>query len=283
MSATATLILGLSNTGKSTYSVNVSGQYSFPKYVVNGNPDQFPANYEHIDYEGLVGIENAFVIIEDLVRPTDAEFKMLQNLLVKLKRHNNIFCHVLAHAIEKNNLHSLLQHFDFVVFTHSSKNLSVFKTYVSRHCTQDLETAMHTWNHFLSEASKTHYLVYNVAKGLWSTVDEKGLELDSPETELRNRVLQFVRPFSSPEESMALFDFLIGCLPIGSLDKKDMIISVREGAGKNALSVSLLDIIGYCTDKNSRKPPNDDIIKVFKLLQNMYGIPYLFIMNKHFM
>lgn len=282
MSATASLILGLSGTGKTTYTINVARLSSYPKFVINGNPDDFPTTFEHIDYDGLADLENGFVIVEDLVRPTDAEFKKLQTLLVKQKRHDNLYIHMLAHSIMKNNLHSLLQHYDYVVFTNSGKNTPIFKSYVYRHCPQDPEIAMDMWNHFLSEAPKTHYLVYDVAKGDWSTVDEKGSPLDTREAELRKRVLQFVRPFGSVDESMSLFDFLIGCLPAGCLDKKDLIISVRD-AGKNVLSVSLIDVVGYCTDKSNRRPPNDDIVKVFKLLQNMYGIPYLFIINKHFL
>jgi hypothetical protein len=267
--------------GKTTYSVNVSQLSSFPKYVINSSPDAYPSNFEHIDYDDLSDLENAFVIVEDLVRPTEAEFKSLQNLLVKRKRHNNLYTHMLAHSILKNNLNSLMPHFDFVVFTNSGKNVQVFKTYASRHCAQDPETSMHVWNHFVSESPKTHYLVYDVARGVWSTVDEKGSELDSRETELRKRVLQFVRPFGSMEESMALFDFLIGCLPSGSLDK-DLIIRLRDSDRKK-YSVSLLDVIGYCCDKNNRVPPSSDIVEVFKLLQKMYGVPYLFVINKHFL
>ena len=268
-------------TGKTFFSTTVASISSLPKYVVNGSLADFPeSKFTHIDYDDLEDLENCFVIIEDVVRPSDAEAKILNNLLVKIKRHKHVVIHMLMHSIVKQNLSSLVQHFDVIVFSHCFKTRAVFKYYAKRHYAGDPEGALRIWDSFIASSSKTHYLMYNVPLNRFTIVDSKGLIILDKENEIRMIVERCMRPFPNHLESLSLFEFLFAALPAGSLDL-DLTLTVKTPLGEK--TVSIIDLLGFVTNPDSPDPPNYDIVRVFHVLQDLYSVPYLFIRNIKFL
>ena len=249
--------------------------------MVNGSDStDFPeTTYSFIDYEDLNDLENAFVIIEDVVRPSDAESKMLNNLLVRTKRHSNVVVHVICHNITKNNIYSLVQHFDYVVITNSAKNTSLVKNYSKHHYPGDPAIVMRTWDSFRASSSMTHYLSFNIPSATFSIVDEKGLEIVNSQDEIRKKIERCMRPFPNQQEALSLFEFLFAALPQGSL-QTDLVLTVQTPSGE--VSLSIIDLIGFVTHSDSPPPPNEELVSVFHVLQKLYKIPYLFIRNSHF-
>ena len=108
------LILGSTGTGKTYYARSIAGRSSLPTYVINGKEEDFPSEkFEHITYQDFSEdpeeYSNILLVIDDVVRPSDFEAKVINEILVKHKRHENITVFCLAHALERNNLHSLIQ------------------------------------------------------------------------------------------------------------------------------------------------------------------------------
>ena len=192
------LVLGCSGSGKTFLATSIASTSSLPSFVINGNDEDFSDDrFEHISFNDLVDnideYSNSLVIADDVVRPTDNESKILNEILVKHKRHSNITLFCLAHALEKNNLHSLIQHFDFIVFTCDRRNTPVFKVYTKRYCPLSKEECMHIWENFL-KGDATNYLRFNNKKSKFETVDVKLNVLENSESKLRKEIFRYIEP-----------------------------------------------------------------------------------------
>ena len=160
--AYATLVLGTSGSGKSYLAKSMTNLSSLPVYVINGSESDYNTDkFQHINFEefeeGEEEISNCNLIIDDIVQPNVLECKIIQQMLVKNKRHNNINIYALSHQIERNGLHPFMQHFDFIIFTNSIKNTAVFKVYVKKCCAKDYSECMLRWDDFVQKQLKTTY------------------------------------------------------------------------------------------------------------------------------
>ena len=223
------------------------------------------------------------LIVDDVCKPNDFECKMLCEILVKHKRHGNITLLVLAHSIERNNLHAIIKHFDYITFTNSQKNTPVFKVFSKKFCPKDFNQCMHTWNEFIEKQEKTHYLRYNHKESKFQTIDVRGNVLQSSESRLRKDILHYLAPFGDTTQGLALFDYLITKLPPNSVTEDDHIISLKNAKTSETIHVNILDLVYFVTRKNPDIPPAKEIIIAFRSIQKLYKIPYCFIANKHFL
>ena len=284
-SAISSLLLGASGTGKSYFCKSISKSSSVQVYVINAKENDFPSeHYEHILYSDLEDdfeeYKNSIIIWDDLVRPSDAESKLIYQILVKYKRFYNINFFCIAHSVQRNNLHSLVQHFDNVMFTNSEKNLPVFKIYAKKFCPKDDQESLSRWYDFTKQAA-TNYLRYDNVKSIWETVDSKGNVLSSPESKLRKEIISFIQPFGQVNESMSLYDYLIKVLPANSITESDHILTLKN-AQQEEIGVNILDVIYWVPRKNLDRPPPSEIITAFRSLQKLFKIPYCFIGNQYF-
>ena len=115
----------------------------------------FTNNITKITYEEYQDLEdeinNCNLILDDIVKPSEFQCKIIQQMLVKNKRHNNINIFALSHQIERNGLHPLMQHFDYVIFTNSVKNTPVFNVYIKKFCPKDEAECKSRWDDFISK------------------------------------------------------------------------------------------------------------------------------------
>lgn len=285
-SASATLILGTSGSGKSFLAKSVCSISSLPVYVINGSEKDYdPENFEHMTYQDFKDNEedlnNCILIIDDIVKPNDFECKIINQILVKNKRHQNINFYALAHSIERNNLHSLLQHFDFIVFSNHHKNRKVFEVYAKKFCSKDEEECLIRWDLFVNNEEKTTYLRYNNTLSQFELIDVKGNLLVSPESKLRKEILSYIEPFGQLKESAAFLDYLIKRLPSGVIDEENLTLSFDNKKG-HEFDITIIDLIVFVVSKNLERPPPPEIIYAFRNLQKLYKIPYCFVGNKHF-
>ena len=289
MEATARsyLVIGSSGTGKTFYARSIAGNSSLPSYVINGKEADFHTEeYEHITFEDISenpdDFANSLVIIDDVVRPSDFETKVINLILVKHKRHSNITLFVLAHALERNNLHSLVQHFDYVLFTNNVYNTPVFKVYVGRYCPKNKDECMHIWKEFL-EKDKTNYLRYNNNLSKFEIVDIKNNVLESSEAKLRKTIQSYIEPNNEYiQESMKFYDYLMRVMPANTVTEDDFTIRFKNKKSKKTLEVNIIDLVFYVPRKKIERAPPVNVIAAFRILKKQHSIPNCMIGNKYF-
>ena len=286
-SAKSVLILGASGTGKTFYAKAIAGNSSLPAFVINGKEADFHTEeFEHITfedfYENPEEYANSLLIVDDVVRPSDYETKIINEILVKYKRHSNITVFVIAHALERNNLHSIIQHFDFVLFSNNVYNTAVFKVYSARYCPKDRVESALVWKQFL-EKDKTHYLRYNNKDSKFEIVDIKGNILDNSEVRLRKQIQSFIEPNNEYiQESMKFFDYLMKVMPSHSVTEDDFEITFKNKFSKDTIEVNIIDIVYYVPRKKLDRPPPANVVAAFNILKKQYSIPNCMIGNKYF-
>ena len=287
--AQAYIVIGSSGSGKTFLANSVANASSLPTYVINGNDHDFNSErFEHITYnefnDDIDDFKNSILIIDDVVRPSDFESKVINEILVKHKRHSNITVFCLAHALEKNNLHSLIQHFDYVVFTNNVKNTPVFKVYITRYCPKDKQLCKNIWDNFISKDEyKTHYLRYNNKESKFEIIDIKCNVLQNTESKLRQEIYRYIEPNNDYiKESMALFDYLIKKLPPGSVSEDDHILKLKNPDTSEIKEVNIVDIVYWPPRKKLDREPPNNVITAFQSLQKLYNIPHCFLGNRFF-
>ena len=286
--ATASLILGSSNSGKTYLAKSIANSSSYDVNVINGYEDDFPPNvFSHITFEefesDIESFYNSILIYDDVVKPTEFQLKVLSEILVKHKRHGNINVMVLAHSIERNGLNSIIKHFDKIIFTNSQKNTPVFKVYNRKFCSLDDEKGMRTWTEFITKESKTNYLVYNHKTSDFEIIDSRGNVVKKKEDQLRKEILRYITPFGECEMAMSFFDYLYRILPANSVTQDDHILNLVNHKSGEKLEVNILDLVYYVPRRDLPIPPKNNIVTAFQCLQKLYKIPYCFIGNKHFL
>lgn len=285
--ATSSIIFGASGTGKTFLVSSIANTSSLPCYVINGSEDDFNSEkFEHITYQEIADdieeYSNSIIIAEDVVRPNDFECKIINEILVKHKRHSNITFFCLTHALLKNNLHSLVQHFDFVLFTNSIKNSPVFQVYARRYCAKDNEECIHIWNDFVSKEAKTNYLRYNNKLSKFEVIDVKGNIQTGSEEKFRKEIFHYIEPNNEfIKESMQFFDYIMKKLPLNSVTEEDHVLKLRN-KNNQIIEVNIIDLIYYVPRKHVDRIPPKNVILAFKALQKLYHIPNCMIGNKHF-
>ena len=216
-------------------------------------------------------------------RPSDYECKIISEILVKHKRHGNITVLLLSHSIERNKLNAIVKHFDYITFTNSVKNTPVFKVYARKFCPLDFNLCMQTWKDFTQKEAKTHYLRYNHKDSKFQTIDSRGNILQNSESKLREEIARYLQPFGDTALSMSLFDYIIRQIPPNSITQDDHILRLKSTVGDERKEANIIDLVFFPTRKDHEIPPKEEIITVFRLLQNKYNIPQCYVSNKHFL
>ena len=289
-SAYANLIIGCSNSGKTYLATSISNSSSYPTFIINGYQDDFPTTsekHEHITFQDFeANVEDYYssvLIIDDVVKPNDYELKIISEILVKHKRHGNITLLLLAHSIEKNGIHSIIKHFDYITFTNSAKNSPTFKVYAKKFCPKDFDQCMHTWSEFITKEEKTHYLRFTHKESKFQIIDTRGNILQNTESKLRKEIAHYIQPFGQIDAAMAFYDYIIRQIPPNSVTQDDHILNLKNSRTGEKIDVNILDLVFYVPRKNLEIAPRDEIIVAFRSLQKLYKIPYCFIGNKYFL
>ena len=86
--AYATLVLGTSGSGKSYLAKSMTNLSSLPVYIINGSEKDYDTDkFQHITFdefqESEEDISNCNLIIDDIVKPSDLECKIIQQILLQ--------------------------------------------------------------------------------------------------------------------------------------------------------------------------------------------------------
>ena len=286
-SASASLILGSSNTGKTYLAKSIANLSSLHVNVINAYEDDFdPSVYDHITFEefesDIESFHNSILIYDDVVKPSEFQLKVLSEILVKHKRHSNIHVFVLAHSIERNGLNAIIKHFDRVIFTNHQKNTPVFKVYNRKFCPAGDQDGLRAWGEFVTKEPKTNYLVYNHKTSEFEIIDSCGNVVKPREDKLRKDILRYITPFGQIEMAMSFFDYLFRILPANSVTQDDHILNLVNYKSNQKIEVNILDLVYYVPRRDLAIPPKQEIVAAFQSLQKLYKIPYCFIGNKYF-
>jgi hypothetical protein len=82
-----------------------------------------------------------------------------------------------------------------------------------------------------------------------------------------------------PEKAMKIFNFLIGEIPVSSLDPKTLMLTLRsKGYSGELVKISLLD---YLNALNSQDKPSSDVVRLHLYLSRRVTLPRVFVQNAH--
>ena len=283
--ATSTLVLGTTGSGKSTLVKSITDLSPLDVYVIGGGArDYNPNKYHHLTYEEFEeyekDINNCNLIFEDIVKPSDVHNRIIYKCLVQNKRHQNINCFFNAHSIEKNNIHSLMPHFDYVIFTNAEKNDTVFNTFVTKFVKKDIAESNSFWKLFRTQ-EKTTYLRYNNVNKVFEIIDVKGNILQNPNNKLRNDLERYLSSFGNTKIALSFFDFLLKRFEPNLVSPDDFILVIEADKNKK-LEINIIDLVYFVTQKELERAPPKEIVQAYKILQKLYKLPVCFIGNKHF-
>lgn len=280
--AKATVVLGNSGSGKTTYVNKFLSSKPLAKkiYLINGS--EFP-NASRIKYEDVPNLKGpCILIIEDLIRPNTFEMEILKKLLLYDKRHKNIDVFILLHSVTTNNTYSLLQHADYFICTKSALNTKNFHELGVKILKLDHGEAKQIWKHFLARDEKYLYLKIDVNNRNFEVV-ELGVCESKIEAETKRKRVQTILSSrgSPPELSMALFDHIFRNFNVNLLDASDLSIPMKYSKSGKIKKVNICDLLYYMTTPGIE--PTSDSIFLYKELKKRFSIPDLFICNSVFL
>lgn len=287
--ATSTLILGQPGTGKSRFAKSIANNSSLPVYIINGQEKDYNGSnrFNHITYEDLKEeedeINNCILIIDDIVRPSDHEAKCINKQLVHRKRHENITTFCIAHGIEKNNLNSLIKHFDYIMFPNDEINRTIFLQYARKYSNKEKFEYEPKWDDFVNNYPDELYFRHNIGQQQFEIIDIKGNLITNKDNKLRKKVFSYLSALGDTRLSMAFYDYLTDILPSGVISN-DLEIIVRKKNSRKRKKISIIDVCFLVTTKkeNILFPPRPEIINFFEDLKEDYNIPSVFIGNHYF-
>ncbi len=278
--ARAWLVLGFSGSGKTEYVKQRIRKLKQPLILIHGGGDE-EAEYSEFQptkmelHEDLKGLKKVTIVVEDFVRQSDKETKVLLKMLGYLKRHNccNIFLN--TYMLSSTGATTLLNLFDRVVFTSHPSNLRSINNFL-RLCPLEApqEKMART---FLT--GRTRYMEVDMRKQTVSYLDDclsKKREERTPTfQDCRGHLLELLGNFDESDMLAALLSFMERNVDLDSLvDPSDFTITLRVKRKK--IVVSLID---FLVSLRSEERPPKNVTILFRFFSSQFRFPMSFIAN----
>lgn len=276
MAATSTLLIGNSGTGKSTACLARSRNWTEPIVVLNGDPKDYPGKrYKHCTVEDFP--RKCHLIYDDLILPTPKQQKIIRELLTRDKRHENINIICAVHSARVNGLTSLLQQFDYLVFTNSEQNKQSW-AYVAK-TLLDRPDCMDEWDNFRSSGEAT-YLSVNTRTKETTIVSANGELAKTQSRELRQALVKYFRGSQAQKtDALLLFDYITEYINTSIVDSNLEMCVVGQKSGE----VSRCHIFDFFTAVVTEGHKASECeIHVFIALVKVVKLPKSLIPNKFF-
>ncbi len=233
------------------------------------------------------------IIVEDIIHITKKEEQKLR-IAINYQAHHKtqkIIC--ASHSIFKTQIYSLLNFFNFIIFTSAIANIPTLRNVLNYFKVEKYE--IEQWLNFYTnfgEGKKGIYFFFDCEKQTFNISRQmlfkncKALTNALPEnkvqkkkTALQNVFLKFVENFKEKNEAIAIFSVISNCVPTKLIREQDLTIAFR-GNKKEKKLVSVVDyVISLLSPKLIVSPP---LIAMHRFFKKYCKIPQVFIKNKAF-
>jgi hypothetical protein len=265
-----------------------------PKVMSLNAGDDLHPKHTAIDFDDLANLRSCAVLCDDLMHINKTEFLQLKELLDRTARHNSVSPVILiAHAIARTGLFSLLTHLTEVHFTHDRGNCQA----IALTC-EAFKFGKEAKNQFIDRflEAKEQYGIFILSKQKRTFVKQEPSSVGKiPKTvssrqQLQEQQLMAMEPYKRSAEmyiphvcqdakrSLCIFQYILMKIPLTSLEASDLTISLQRKNCKSALSLSILDYLVVLDSPNER--PSKLMSSLHKYIDRHVSLPKCMVRNK---
>jgi hypothetical protein len=246
--------------------------------------------------------KNSCIIVEDIIHISKKDEEKLRYAINYQTHHRTQKIICASHSIFKTKIFSLLNFFNFIIFTSAIANIPTLRNVLNYFKVDKSE--IDRWLEFYSEfgeGKKGVYfyfdcekLTFNVSKkmlfklcksinGENKNTNTKGEVLSaSPETKakiLQSTFLKFVENFAEKNEAVAIFSVISNCVPISLIREHDLTVQFKKDR-KKMKQISIVDYVISLLSPRIIVSPS--LIVMHRFILQFCKIPQVFIRNKAF-
>lgn len=280
-------VIGPSGSGKSYYvKSRVLREKHGNAYVVGGEEQDYPPEegFVHTDLSNVFNLRNCYVVVEDIINPTNKVVNTLRTIFHKIRRHHNLKVFFVSHQITRNNTYSFLPLYHEIVLTCDTANHTVFKKLLSEHDFCEIEEEEEIWNNFMNNSYGRLYLVINAQQKSITIQNNHGV---IPQIGFEDVVKRIKTILASSFEGkrlecqMVLLEHIFAP-PFGvsrDLVSYDLSVNLKGTTSGKEMKVSLVDYLATITDESNPRP-DFDVFALHEYISSQVKIPKLLIKNK---
>ena len=243
--------------------------------------EEFNPQYRSLS-DSFKDVSCCCIILDDWVKDKEGDLKTLIKLLGFLKRHKSCYIFLNTYMISNTGASSLLNLFDFIVFTKHAANWRSLKTITRLYPIEDLDDSM--IKKFLS--GDYRYLKVDTKNQKFTRLsdnceEEEVNRFDKSSNvinmrEISERMREIIKHFDEPEILISALNFIQRNVNLEEiLDANDFSI-ILAGTNKT-IKVSLLD---FLLSLRSRNAPSYKVKALFRYLTSKMLFPECFVSNK---
>lgn len=277
------LVVGQSNSGKTTLISSIISDNSFPKvYYINDKSRE-----NSITFKDVEALRECCLIIEDLYNCTREQLVVLQHLLNYKAHHDNVNpIFIVCHSIQKTKIHNLLPLVTHVYLTGVRSNIGSLKS-ILLYYNFPLDVKHQFFRLLLNNKKPFRHFCLDLQKGIMEpdvspTFDNK-TDKDSTKIEesgLSVRKNQFLSFMPDPHRAEILFDLIISKLSDHYVDSESM--CMRFSHKKKIFEVNIFDYILFVTsEKKMNEKQINHFKNVHKCLSRYVKIPYCLVLSPY--
>ena len=260
--------------------------------------------YTRIAWSEVASQKSVAVICEDLIQITNAQYRILGELLSWSNHHENvtpIIC--CAHTLTRQNISGLLGAFCRVYVTVDGGNAKILNRLLTQYDFDKEERRIHVRN--FTDCKIPHSAYYldvptNKLTRVTLPFVPEFVDRDDEKPKSRKRkrsanmearanlaaakAERFLSVLPHSKECLAIFDLLYYKLPKAMIDGNTLEITLQQKGSALPVVVSLVEYIGTITDSKNRVPASSLIHKFHKYTRDVHNVrlPAHFVLNPDF-
>ena len=305
---TSVLVLGRTNTGKSTLCRNLLAEfkeYRQPVAILNFRSRKKKNPHKIIEWKDLATLRNTALLVEDLIQITKPQYEALSHLLNWSVHHENVSPTIcVSQQIHKMGIVGLLGSFTRVYVTASKANIYTWKRLLSYYAFDDREQKSHVNEFRACQIPHTTFFldvetltITRVNFPLLPEVrygdndDDDGKKrrkkkptMSSRETLALAKANRYLSVLSNHKEALAIFELLYYKLPKSAINSNTLEITLQQKGSVRPVVISLVEYIATLVDGQKKVPVSRLMHKFHKYTQAAHAVslPRHFVLNTDF-
>lgn len=306
-----TFFLSRAGTGKSTLIKEIvrrtcQGKKKYHLYLINvdgkdtSEYKKMIPKLHSIEFKDLdTATKKSCIIVEDIIHISKKDEEKLRFAINYQAHHKTQKIICASHSIYKTKIFSLLNYFNFIIFTSAIANIPTLRNIFNYFKVE--KTEIGRWLNFYSEfgeGKKGIYfyfdcekITFNVSKKMLFKMC-KSLQTENSELAKNDggsgskvKVLQsifnkFIENLPEKNEAIAIFSVISNCVPNNLIREQDLTIMFRDKKNAQKKLISIVDyVISLLSPELIVGPP---LIAMHRFIRNFCQIPQVFIRNKAF-